>query len=91
MATSEDCSTPVPALAADSRDPGGDVAVGPANPAALTVEQLARMLAVSEEKVREHVAAGAPMAADGTVNLVHYVAWLNRQLAGTRWRLTSPN
>jgi hypothetical protein len=38
------------------------------------------MLAVPEEKVREHLAAGAPTAADGTANLVHYVAWLNREL-----------
>ena len=80
MAISEDSSTPVPAPAADSAAPGGTGAV---NPMALTVEQLARMLAVSEEKVREHVAAGAPAGADGTVNLVHYAAWLNRQLAGS--------
>jgi plasmid maintenance system antidote protein VapI len=69
--------------AAGSGAPGGNVAVGLANPAALTVEQLARMLAVSEEKVREHVAAGAPVGADGTINLVNYAAWLNRQLAGS--------
>ena len=53
---------------------------GPVNPAALTVEQLARMLALPEEKVRDHVAAGAPVAADGTINLIHYAAWLNKQL-----------
>ena len=34
-----------------------------ANPAALTVAQLARLLGVAEEKVREHVSAGAPAAA----------------------------
>jgi len=50
------------------------------DPAALTPEQLARMLAVPEEKVHEHLAAGAPVAADGTVNLVHYAAWLNKRL-----------
>jgi len=55
-------------------------AIGAINPAALTVEQLARTLAVSEEKVRDHVAAGAPAGADGTVNLIHYAAWLNRRL-----------
>jgi plasmid maintenance system antidote protein VapI len=53
------------------------------NPVALTIEQVARMLAVPEEKVRDHVAAGAPVGADGTVNLVNYAAWLNRQLAGS--------
>jgi hypothetical protein len=51
-----------------------------ASPAALTVEQLAKMLAVPVEKVRDHMAAGAPVAADGTINLVHYAAWLNRRL-----------
>ena len=38
------------------------------------------MLAVPAEKVRDHVAAGAPLAADGTINLVHYAAWLNGEL-----------
>ena len=77
MATSEDCSTPVPAPVAEPAAPGG---AGAANPAALTIAQLARMLAVPEEKVREHVAAGSLASADGTVNLVHYVAWLSREL-----------
>jgi hypothetical protein len=61
--------------------PAAPGATGAINPAALTIEQVARMLAVSEEKVREHLAAGAPVGADGTVNLVNYAAWLNRQLA----------
>ncbi|MBP7747018.1 MAG: hypothetical protein KA383_12890 [Phycisphaerae bacterium] len=42
--------------------------------------QLARLLGVAEEKVREHVARGAPVSADGRINLVRYTAWLNRQL-----------
>jgi len=50
------------------------------NPAALTVAQLARLLGVPEQKVREHVADGAPISADGTMNLVHYTAWLNQRL-----------
>jgi len=50
------------------------------DPAALTVAQLARLLGVAEEKVREHVARGAPVSADGRINLVRYTAWLNRQL-----------
>ena len=37
------------------------------------------MLAVPAEKVRDHVAAGAPAGPDGTINLVHYAAWLNRE------------
>jgi DeoR/GlpR family transcriptional regulator of sugar metabolism len=51
------------------------------NPAALTVAQLARMLAVPEETIRRHLAAGAPAGADGRVHLVHYAAWLNKELA----------
>lgn len=50
------------------------------DPAALAVAQLARLLGVAEQKVREHVAGGAPVGAEGTINLVHYVAWLNRRL-----------
>lgn len=50
------------------------------DPAALTVPQLARLLGVSEQKVREHVADGAPIGAVGMINLVHYTAWLNRRL-----------
>ena len=56
-------------------------APGAVNPAALTVEQLAKMLSLPVEKVRDHIAAGAPAAANGTINLVHYTAWLVRQLA----------
>jgi len=56
---------------------------GAASPAALTVEQLARMLGVAEQTVRRHVAAGAPASADGRINLVHYAAWLNRELGKT--------
>jgi len=80
MATSENCSTPVHAPAADGGAPGVPPAEGPANPAALTVEQLARMLAVPAEKVRDHVAAGAPTGPGGVINLVNYAAWLNRRL-----------
>jgi hypothetical protein len=50
------------------------------NPTGLTVEEAARLLALPVEKVREHVAAGLPTTADGRINLVHYAAWLNRQL-----------
>ena len=83
MASSEDSSTPVYASAATTAAPGVPPADGPANPAALTVEQLARMLGVPAQKVREHVDAGAPTGPGGTVNLVHYAAWLNRELART--------
>ncbi len=35
---------------------------------------------VTEACVREDIAAGAPTNADGTINLIHYVAWLNKEL-----------
>ena len=54
--------------------------VGQMNPAALTVAKAARLLGVAEQTVHDHVAAGAPTAAGGTINLVHYVAWINQQL-----------
>ena len=80
MAVDENRSTDVPARAADPGAPAVPPADGPVNPTALTVEQLARMLAVPAGKVRDHVAAGAPTGPGGTINLVHYAAWLNREL-----------
>jgi hypothetical protein len=50
----------------------------PLNPAAVPVEQLARMLGLPMDHLRQHVAQGAPTNASGTINLVHYAAWLNR-------------
>ena len=47
------------------------------NPAAIPVPQLARMLGLPEKTLRDHVAAGAPANTDGTLNLVHFAAWLN--------------
>jgi hypothetical protein len=48
----------------------------------MTVTQLAQMLAMPEEKVRQHAAAGAPVGAGGTINLIHYAAWLLKQSKG---------
>lgn len=48
-----------------------------ANPAALTVAQLAQMLGLPEANVRAHIEAGAPTNPEGTINLIHYAAWLN--------------
>lgn len=50
-------------------------------PASLTVEQTARLLSaaggrpVPEEMIRKDIEAGAPVNADGTINLIHYAAW----------------
>ena len=50
-------------------------------PAALAVEDAARALGLSVDAIRQDIAEGAPTNADGTVNLVHYAAWLNGKLA----------
>ena len=51
-----------------------------ANPAALTIEQLAKAMGTPVETVRRHIEDGAPAGADGTINLIHYAAWLNKRL-----------
>ncbi len=54
---------------------------------ALALEDVARLLSrsggrpVTVEMLREDLAAGAPANADGTLNLVHYAAWLAREVA----------
>jgi len=35
---------------------------------------------LTEEMIRKDLADGAPTNADGTVNLVHYTAWLVREM-----------
>jgi hypothetical protein len=61
---------------------------GGLNPAALPVADAALVLSraggtpVSEEMLRADIEAGAPTNADGTVNLVHYAAWLVREMSG---------
>jgi len=55
---------------------------------ALTPAQAAKILAaagsrrITEAMVLADIDAGAPTNADGTVNLVHYAAWLVREVAG---------
>lgn len=55
----------------------------PLNPAAVPVEQLARMLGLPMDDLCQHVAQGAPTNANGTINVVHYAAWLNAPGANT--------
>ena len=50
------------------------------NPAALAVEDAARALGLPADAIRQDIAQGAPTNADGSVNLVHYAAWLNMRL-----------
>jgi len=47
------------------------------SPASIAPDALARMLGLSADVVKRHIDAGAPVNSDGTVNLVHYAAWLN--------------
>lgn len=58
----------------------------PLNPMALTIEDAARMLSaaggktVSIDMVRKDIEAGAPVGPDGRINLVHYSAWLMKEV-----------
>ena len=50
------------------------------NPMALSPEEAAKTLRVPPGWITEDIEAGAPVNADGTLNLVHYAAWLNRTM-----------
>ena len=56
------------------------------NPNALTPANAARLLTrvggqpVTVEMLQADIAAGAPTNADGTLNLVHYAAWLVKEM-----------
>ncbi len=52
---------------------------------ALAPEMVATLLArsggrITVEMVKADIAAGAPTNADGTMNLIHYAAWLAREM-----------
>jgi len=57
------------------------------NPAAMTIQDAARLLTkaggmrVDASQIRADIESGAPTNADGTINLVHYAAWLVREMA----------
>ena len=57
------------------------------NPAAMPVADAARVLTrlggkpVPEAMLRADIDAGAPTNADGSVNLVHYAAWLVKEMS----------
>lgn len=52
---------------------------------ALSIEQLALLLSraggqeITTEAIRQDIAAGAPVNADGTMHFTHYAAWLAAQ------------
>lgn len=57
------------------------------NPSAMSIADAARVLAriggqsVTQEMLRADIDAGAPTNRDGTINLVHYAAWLVKETA----------
>ncbi len=59
---------------------------GPIDPTRLLVEQAAKLLSaayrerIDPEKIRLDLQNGAPMNADGTINLVHYSAWQAQEM-----------
>ncbi len=67
--------------------PGETVKQGQLNPAAISAPDAARLLTaaagirVDEDQIAADIESGAPTNTDGSLNLVHYAAWLVRQLA----------
>jgi len=55
---------------------------------ALTVAQMGKVLSaaggrkITEEMLLADIDAGAPVNSDGTINLVHYTAWMAKEMAG---------
>lgn len=84
MSRSEDFGQIAPHSAQGPSAPGG---AGALSPSAMTLQQAARVLAAvgaryaTVENLRHDIEAGAPVNADGTVNLVHYAAWLAKEMA----------
>ena len=68
-------------IMARRKDPVPPVEPAPRPAAAMPPDELARLLNVPADVIRRHLAAGAPAGPDGTVNAIHYAAWLNRRLA----------
>ena len=59
------------------------------SPTSLTVADAARLLTkvggqpVTNAMLETDLAAGAPANADGSINLVHYAAWLAREMSAS--------
>ena len=56
------------------------------NPNAMSVDQAAKLLTsaarrqIPASQIADDIAAGAPTNADGTVNVLHYAAWLLQEM-----------
>ncbi|TWT47187.1 hypothetical protein [Botrimarina hoheduenensis] len=59
----------------------------PIDPNRLTPSQAAQLLSAAAgvrvplEQIEADLAAGAPTQSDGTINLVHYAAWLVKEMS----------
>ena len=68
------------------REPGMSNGKNPIDPNRLTPEQAAKLLSaaakirVPVEQIREDLEAGAPRNTDGTINLMHYAAWMVKEM-----------
>jgi len=57
---------------------------------ALSITDAAKVLTkasgrtISESMIREDIGAGASVNSDGTINLIHYAAWLTKEIANGR-------
>ncbi|MBX3408247.1 MAG: hypothetical protein KF869_15960 [Phycisphaeraceae bacterium] len=73
-----------PQAPTQTSEPSEPAPVARVSPAALRIEDLVRLLrAVGSARAEEHLVradldAGAPVNADGTINLMHYAAWQER-------------
>jgi hypothetical protein len=76
-----------PEHAPSSQPAGHGQGMSRLNPAAMPVADAARVLTrlggkpVTEAMLRVDINAGAPTNADGSVNLVHYAAWLVKEMS----------
>jgi hypothetical protein len=58
----------------------------PIDPNRLSPEQAAKLLSAAAkiripvEQIQEDLKSGAPRNADGTINLVHYAAWMVKEM-----------
>ena len=76
-----------PEHAPSSQPAGSGQGMSRLNPAAMPVADAARVLTrlggkpVTEAMLRADIDAGAPTNTDGSVNLVHYAAWLVKEMS----------
>ena len=67
-------------------EPTANLEPGRLSPMALTLADAARLLSAASSQrltvamLEADVAAGAPTGTDGTLNLVHFAAWLVREV-----------